>query len=409
MKKNYLVIIGVVFSNLLFCQFAGISLNDVYSTDSSSAWVVGESGTIIHVVDGGMYWEDQSYDTDLSLNSIQFIEEQKGFIVGDSGILLKTDDGGITWDAIDLGVSYDFESIAFVDNQYGWISAYPSLFSGNGLFRTEDGGEDWVHIETEVVYPFFLDSLYGWGSPSSIGGIFVCRTYDGGFSWDTLSYQVSMSIPFFFFYDETNGFMNKSYFDLTTCYNTHDGGVEWTSNGTQIEVSYLSDRLFLDTLNGWLSGHSNVFYSNDYFNSYEVFNQPYDVFNALSIHGASNGWAVSYNLQNTNSTIWRLEGVNNWIPIETIGVDELTSYSEIKSYPNPFTTSTTIKYELTEPSHIQLTIYNTIGETIYVAQDGIKQQGKHTFTWSPESLPEGLYYGVLRSEEGVSVVKIIKQ
>ncbi|MCK4568894.1 MAG: T9SS type A sorting domain-containing protein [Bacteroidales bacterium] len=82
---------------------------------------------------------------------------------------------------------------------------------------------------------------------------------------------------------------------------------------------------------------------------------------------------------------------------------------EYKAYPNPFTTSTTIEYELTEPSRVQLTIYNAIGGVVYVAQEGIKQQGKHTFTWTPERLPDGMYYGVLRSEEGVAVVKLIKQ
>ena len=90
-------------------------------------------------------------------------------------------------------------------------------------------------------------------------------------------------------------------------------------------------------------------------------------------------------------------------------IDEATENANLQAYPNPFTTSTTIEYELIEPSHVQLTIYNAIGETIYVAQEGIKQQGKHTFTWSPESLPEGMYYGVLRSEEEVRVVKMIKQ
>ena len=78
-------------------------------------------------------------------------------------------------------------------------------------------------------------------------------------------------------------------------------------------------------------------------------------------------------------------------------------------HPNPFTTSTIIEYELTEPSNVQLTMYNTIGETIQVAVDRLMPVGKHTFTWSPERLPEGMYYGVLRSEEGVSVVKMVKQ
>ena len=91
-----------------------------------------------------------------------------------------------------------------------------------------------------------------------------------------------------------------------------------------------------------------------------------------------------------------------------IGVFEHIS-QDFKTYPNPFTTSTTIEHELTEPSHVQLTIYNAIGETIHVADKGRLLPGRHTYVWSPEKLSEGLYYAVLRSEEGVSVIKIIKQ
>ncbi|MCK4568893.1 MAG: T9SS type A sorting domain-containing protein [Bacteroidales bacterium] len=90
-------------------------------------------------------------------------------------------------------------------------------------------------------------------------------------------------------------------------------------------------------------------------------------------------------------------------------LNETYSPLPLNTYPNPFTTTTTIEYELTEPSRVQLSIYNAIGETIYVTEESLLPQGKHTFTWSPERLPQGMYYGVLRSEEGVSVVKMVKQ
>ena len=95
----------------------------------------------------------------------------------------------------------------------------------------------------------------------------------------------------------------------------------------------------------------------------------------------------------------------------TIGYDDLQTIvnSRMSTYPNPFTTFTTIEYELSEISNIQFTIYNVIGEVVYQAVDRMMPQGKHSFTWSADRLPEGLYYGVLRSGEGVSVVKIIKQ
>ena len=61
------------------------------------------------------------------------------------------------------------------------------------------------------------------------------------------------------------------------------------------------------------------------------------------------------------------------------------------------------------PSYAQLTIYTAIGETIHIAVDRIMLQGNHSFTWTADQLSVGLYYAVLKSEEGVSVVKMVKQ
>ena len=105
-------------------------------------------------------------------------------------------------------------------------------------------------------------------------------------------------------------------------------------------------------------------------------------------------------------------GCNNSVEVTeacTVGIPENASDTPLTAYPNPFTTSTTIEYELTEPSHVQLTIYNAIGEEVYKAEDRLMPLGKHTFIWTADRLPEGLYYAVLRSEKEVSVVKMVKQ
>ncbi len=93
----------------------------------------------------------------------------------------------------------------------------------------------------------------------------------------------------------------------------------------------------------------------------------------------------------------------------SVNIKENVSNGSITCYPNPFTTTTTIEYELIEPSHVQLTIYNAIGEVVYKAEDRIMAVGKHSFTWSGDRLSQGLYYVVLRSEDGVSVMKMVKQ
>ena len=93
----------------------------------------------------------------------------------------------------------------------------------------------------------------------------------------------------------------------------------------------------------------------------------------------------------------------------TVGVSETPEGGEIFVYPNPFTTSTTIEYELTKPSHVQLTIYNYLGGAIQKAVSALQSEGSHIFHWSPKQMSAGVYYAVLRSKEGVSVMKMIKQ
>lgn len=91
-----------------------------------------------------------------------------------------------------------------------------------------------------------------------------------------------------------------------------------------------------------------------------------------------------------------------------VSIEEQLSVTQLSAYPNPFTTATTIEFSLDEKSKIQISIYNTMGELVFHTEDQF-DLGTHMMSWSPHHLPTGLYYAVLRSEEGVSVVKMVKQ
>ena len=105
-------------------------------------------------------------------------------------------------------------------------------------------------------------------------------------------------------------------------------------------------------------------------------------------------------------------GCNSQAEVEEVcyvGISDQPSYSQLTTYPNPFTTSTTIEYELYTICNIQYTVYNMMGEMVFYSQENMLPPGRHKITWSPGHLPAGLYYGVLRSGDGVTVVKLIKQ
>jgi len=92
-----------------------------------------------------------------------------------------------------------------------------------------------------------------------------------------------------------------------------------------------------------------------------------------------------------------------------VRVEEYQNGVHLIAYPNPFTTSTTIEYEVYTRSNIQYTVYNSVGEAVAEGEDRNVAPGKHTITPSLHHLPAGLYYAVLRSGEGMGVVKIVKQ
>ncbi len=70
----------------------------------------------------------------------------------------------------------------------------------------------------------------------------------------------------------------------------------------------------------------------------------------------------------------------------------------IGTYPNPFTNSTTIEYSLSSPISVNLAIFNSFGEMVYLKQE-CQQPGKQQIRWDAEGLPPGVYFYSLESGE----------
>jgi hypothetical protein len=90
-------------------------------------------------------------------------------------------------------------------------------------------------------------------------------------------------------------------------------------------------------------------------------------------------------------------------------IPETDHTRNIITYPNPFTTSTTVEFEIYSRSNIQHTVYNSIGEVVYQESKQGLAPGKHSISLSLHHLPAGMYYGMLRTDTGVSVVKMVKK
>ena len=93
------------------------------------------------------------------------------------------------------------------------------------------------------------------------------------------------------------------------------------------------------------------------------------------------------------------------------GVDEIISseknLSSLQIYPNPFNHSTNIKYTLPINSHVNIVLYNQLGEEIKTFVDAKKSKGDHNFIFNAKNLPSGLYFISLRIDKSIITQKLI--
>jgi len=83
------------------------------------------------------------------------------------------------------------------------------------------------------------------------------------------------------------------------------------------------------------------------------------------------------------------------------------AYFNLNNLPNPFSTSTTIEYELQQPEKVTLTIYDHMGKQVYQTQEN-QPHGKQQLIWNAESYADGIYYYRLQIGDEVANGKIVK-
>ncbi len=82
------------------------------------------------------------------------------------------------------------------------------------------------------------------------------------------------------------------------------------------------------------------------------------------------------------------------------------------NYPNPFNQSTIIKFGLPVPGHVELSIYNIVGQKVVTLLDQDYQAGNHVVTWNGEnadgrSVSSGIYFYRVKSREFMQIRKMV--
>jgi photosystem II stability/assembly factor-like uncharacterized protein len=258
-------------------------------TDTSTGWIVGVNGIIIHTTDAGMNWEFQSSGTNDVLYSAFFVDGLNGWIVGANGVILHTTNAGISWNNQSAMTSGNLWAVFFINQNVGWAAS-----DYGTIIHTTNGGTNWSEQSVSVSHGFydifFADENNGWAIGGTNNFQIIVHTTNGGNNWITQSNENGDWLYSVYFVDDQNGWISG---ENGTILHTTNGGNNWVNQNSGGNLM-LESIYFTDNNNGWISGENGIILHTtdaglNWLSQNSSTNQPlYNIF----FSDPSHGWAV---------------------------------------------------------------------------------------------------------------------
>jgi photosystem II stability/assembly factor-like uncharacterized protein len=251
-------------------------LNGICLINSSLSFAVGDTGTVLKTTDGGESWVEAHVETNFNLKDICFVNENTGWIVGgfgpeepiDTAIVLRTTNGGINWIQQTCDAPWQLNGVCFINENTGWAvgGGGHSFFNDFAtVFYTSDGGINWLPQLNEDMPRLndvhFVDESIGWavggarGIDMGIDGIII-GTINGGVTWTTLQ-QANQIFRGISMVDQNIGFVVGGHWGHGVIMTTNDGGSTWTQEIID-SLGVLRSVSLVDAFNGWIVGDNGI-------------------------------------------------------------------------------------------------------------------------------------------------------
>ena len=387
----------------------------VSSNDQLFAGVYGDASLgfpgegMIRSVDNGDTWTQINNGLlNLNIFALAVNSNQHLFAGTDTSGVFRSTDNGDSWSALNTGLPN--ENDFFSEIRSLAINTNDHIFAATsaGIFRSSDNGNKWVRTG----FPsdpgnIAVNSSGHLFAGTQLDGIF--RSTDNGDNWQ----QINTGLP-----DRTISAIgidpSDNIFIMTNAgvFLSNNGGDSWTdvTNGIMhfiIAFAFNSSgHIFAGTIDFFGKG-GGVYRSTDGGESWTQINAGLTSLNILSL-------AVNSQDQIFAGTLER--GVFRLLEIAT-SVEDLTGAIPIsfvleQNYPNPFNPTTIIRYQLSEFTHVELTIYNQLGQRIKTLVNERQLAGDYQSEWNGrnemgQQVSSGVYFYRLRAESFSETQKMI--
>jgi photosystem II stability/assembly factor-like uncharacterized protein len=391
----------------------GQQVSDLIFMDSLTGYIItnnsnpNDTGYILKSTNGGDNWSI-IYRDFRDFSKVKFLNKDTGFVSGGFGTgarLKKTTNGGINW--IDLntpgGGLINLYDMLLFGNDTIWVTETNQLVGG--IFRTTNGGLSWNKMDNGIfgsTYPdkiYFYNSRIGFASNSSL----LFRTTNSGYNWSQVM--------------NNNGFNDMKFVDSLTGYKaydslkkTTDGGLNWQTQfmPKYPGVNYSNDRAFSiyiiggDTLFGvggyyWTpnSGYKGLIYktTNGGLNwGYQIPDTGFGItqLNYVYFINKKIGWAYNkigkgvHTIIGGDTTLYT--GINNNITFVS------KEFILFQNFPNPFNSTSNIKYKIEKTSNVKLIIFDVTGKNIKTLINKKQNPGSYEIKFDGNNLSSGIYF-----------------
>ncbi|MBN1482473.1 CSLREA domain-containing protein [candidate division KSB1 bacterium] len=279
----------------------GNSLNGVYFTDVHTGTVVGNTGTILRTLDGGLNWKVQDDNTNnINFFDVFFINANTGWAVGRTGTIIRTTNGGYIWDVFQNNLMQaQLNGVSFINSKRGVV-----VGSIGNIWFSSDGGYEWTVLHSGEILDNFNDVAFGDAKVGvAVGGTgAIWRTTDGGLTWASIHTNLSTNNLYSVSFGDANTVTTVGQFGVI--HRSIDGGKTWTTQNSGVGLIDLSGVSFTDAQHGTAVGSmGTIITTSDGGSIWSRDNSGSGLtLNAVHFVDATNGWAVGI-----NGTILRTE------------------------------------------------------------------------------------------------------
>jgi photosystem II stability/assembly factor-like uncharacterized protein len=390
----------IFYNNILEAQWVQTSSLDTSATVSwlsvngTNIFAGTYSGIYISTNDGKTWAQINNGLTSISISSLAFIGNYIFAGTRDSGIFISTNEGQ-KWTQANNGLTNYLEH-EVISLTVSGLNIF--AFTGGGLLRSTNNGISWTNLGFNLL-PINITALAISGNNNifvgNVDGIY--RSTDNGMDWN-LMYNTGevVGVPFLAA-NENNVFAVAWDVMIST-----DNGTNWKSLGNIPQVYYMG----FNGVNIFAATHplaGCLFYSSNNGTNWTQINDglPSNLFvYSILVIGTDvlAGTAGAGIWKRPLSEIVNVSKEINDLPKE---------YTLSQNYPNPFNPNTVISYSLSSASNVKVIVYNILGQTVRVLENGVKNSGIYSINFNASGLPGGIYYYRLEAGEFTAVKKMM--